>query len=95
MTVSNIRDARRRSTSSPLAILLAIPAVLVIVAALVVLGGLVTLFGWNVGVVGIAAALGANISTINLWTAIGAGVALGVIGRSFQSTGGTTVNNKA
>lgn len=50
--------------------------VIVLVVALVMLSALLVLFGWNVGVVGIAAACGAHVSGISYWTALGASIAL-------------------
>ena len=80
--------ARKRKRNSLIAniviAVLAVPVVLALLALLFVIGGLVTLFGWNIGVVGVAAALGAKVALINLWTAIGANVALGVVGRALN-----------
>lgn len=53
--------------------------VIVLVIALVMLSALLVLFGWNVGVVGIAAACGAKVTGISYGTALGASVALMVL----------------
>ncbi len=53
--------------------------VVVLVIALVMLLALLVLFGWNVGVVGIAAACGAKVTGISYGTALGASVALMVL----------------
>lgn len=98
--INALRDAARKRKRKSLAENIAIGVVaavivLAVVAAVLVLSGAVTLFAWNVGVVGVAAALGAKVSTIGLWTAIGAFVTIGVLGRLFHTPSTTTVNNKA
>lgn len=64
---------------------------------IVALAALVFAFGWNLGVVGLAAAAGASVSTIGFWTAFGGVIALSVVRglvRTF-TTATTTINNSA
>jgi hypothetical protein len=63
---------------------LVVAAVVGLIGLIVVLSGLLTLLAWNVGVVGIAAALGTKVATISLGVAICANFAISVISRIFR-----------
>lgn len=72
---------------------LVVAAVVGLIGLIVVLSGLLTLLAWNVGVVGIAAALGSQVSTISLGVAICANFAIAIIGRIFGRGSTVTTNN--
>jgi hypothetical protein len=87
---SRIRSAYNRrprgsSTGADIAVgAIVVALIIAIIAAVVLLSGLITLLAWNVGVVGIAAALGATVGKISLGIAICANFAIGIIGRIFH-----------
>lgn len=84
---------RPRKSDSPWVTGLVISFCILLFVAIVVLSGLLTMLAWNIGVVGIAAALGATVGKISLGIAICANIAIGIIGRIFHGPTQVTSNS--
>lgn len=55
-----------------------------------VFGGIIFLLGWNLGVVGVVAALGGSVAKIGYWTAFGAALVVGLIRRTLSTLSSST-----